>query len=125
MLAASAIVFLGFRLLLGLGGEDTDLYESPLMLSVARQLVTGPGELYGPFGGNNPLVLIHAPLYYFAGGRAGGMADGGSPGFTRSRRRGSRADHCRPWVCWRRWWRPTDWLGWGAVRGARGGGPCC
>ena len=34
------------------------------MLSVARQLVVGPGELYGPFGGRNPLVLIHAPLYY-------------------------------------------------------------
>src|ERR1700722_7483641 len=64
VLAASAIAFLGFRLLLGLGDEDTDLYESPLMLSVARQLVFGPDELYGPFGGRNPLVLIHAPLYY-------------------------------------------------------------
>ena len=40
--------------------------ESPLMLSVARQLVVGPWELYGPFGGSNPLVLIHAPLYYRA-----------------------------------------------------------
>ena len=38
------------------------------MLSVARQLVSGPGELYGPFGGGNPLVLIHAPLYYRAAG---------------------------------------------------------
>ncbi len=64
VLAASAVVFLGFRLFLGLGQEDTDLYESPLILSVARQLVVGPGELYGPFGGRNPLVLIHAPLYY-------------------------------------------------------------
>ena len=64
VLAASALVFLGFRFSLGLGDEDTDLYESPLMLSVARQLVAGPGDLYGPFGGNNPLVLIHAPLYY-------------------------------------------------------------
>ena len=64
VLAVSAFVFLGFRLLLGLGGEDTDLYESPLILSVARQLVAGPGELYGPFGGRNPLVQIHAPLYY-------------------------------------------------------------
>ena len=34
------------------------------MLSVARQLVRGPWELYGPFGRQNPLVLIHAPLYY-------------------------------------------------------------
>ncbi len=64
MLAVSAVVFLSFRLLLGLGEADTDLYESPLMLSVARQLIAGPGELYGPFGGRNPLVLIHAPLYY-------------------------------------------------------------
>ena len=64
VLAASGIAFLGFRLLMSLGEEDADLYESPLILSVARQLVAGPGELYGPFGGNNPLVLIHAPLYY-------------------------------------------------------------
>ncbi len=64
VLAVSAFVFLGFRVLLGLGDEDTDPYESPLILSVARQLVAGPGELYGPFGGRNPLVLIHAPLYY-------------------------------------------------------------
>ena len=35
-----------------------------MILSIARQLVAGPGELYGPFGGRNPLVLIHAPLYY-------------------------------------------------------------
>jgi len=34
------------------------------MLSVARQLYSGPWELYGPFGGRNLLVLIHAPLYY-------------------------------------------------------------
>src|SRR5262249_53996972 len=68
ILTASACVFMGFRLSLALGGEDLDKYESPLMLSVARQLVTGPWELYGPFGGRNPLVLIHAPLYYRAAG---------------------------------------------------------
>jgi hypothetical protein len=70
ILAASACIFLGFRIVLALGGEDVDKYESPLMLSVARQLVTGPWELYGPFGGSNPLVLIHAPLYYRAAGLA-------------------------------------------------------
>jgi hypothetical protein len=43
---------------------DTEPLESPLILSVARQVVVGPGGLYGPFGGGNPLVLIHAPLYY-------------------------------------------------------------
>ncbi len=45
------------------------------MLSVARQLVFGPSELYGPFGGSNPLVLIHAPLYYRAAALRG-LADG-------------------------------------------------
>jgi hypothetical protein len=64
VLAVSAFLFLGFRMMLALGREDTDPLESPLMLSVARQLVAGPWELYGPFGGQNPLVLIHAPLYY-------------------------------------------------------------
>jgi hypothetical protein len=66
ILAASACLFLGFHLALALGREDVDDYESPLMLSVARQLMVGPCELYGPFGGSNPLVLIHAPLYYRA-----------------------------------------------------------
>ena len=35
-----------------------------MILSVARQLIRGPWGLYGPFGRENPLVLIHAPLYY-------------------------------------------------------------
>ncbi len=64
VLAISAAITLGFWLLKAVGEADTEALESPLMLSVARQLVVGPGELYGPFGGNNPLVLIHAPLYY-------------------------------------------------------------
>ena len=51
-----------------MGRSDVDKYESPLMLSVGRQLVAGPWGLYGPFGGSNPLVLIHAPLYYRAAG---------------------------------------------------------
>ena len=68
VLVLAAIVYVGFRLSLGLGSEDVDRYESPLMLSAARQLVAGPWELHGPFGGSNPLVLIHAPLYYRAAG---------------------------------------------------------
>ena len=48
--------------------------ESPLILSVARQLVNGPSELYGPFGGGNPLVLIRAAL--LSAGGDGGLADG-------------------------------------------------
>ena len=44
--------------------EDTEALESPLLLSVARQLESGPQGLYGPYGGRYPLALIHAPLYY-------------------------------------------------------------
>ena len=51
-------------LVLAFGTEDTEALESPLVLAVARQLVEGPWGLYGPYGGRNPLVLIHAPLYY-------------------------------------------------------------
>ncbi len=64
ILGASIGVFLGTRGALALGAADVDPSESPLMLSVARQLVVGPWDLYGPFGRANPLVLIHAPLYY-------------------------------------------------------------
>jgi hypothetical protein len=60
----SAALEVGCWLVRGLGVWDTESLESPLMLSVARQLLVSPGELYGPFGGSNPLVLIHAPLYY-------------------------------------------------------------
>jgi hypothetical protein len=66
VLAVSAAATLGFWLVLAVGEEDIEALESPLMLAVARQLVAGPWELYGPFGGQNPLVLIHAPLYYRA-----------------------------------------------------------
>ena len=66
VLIASALTFLGVHLALAIGRDDVDKYESPLMLSVARQLLVGPWELYGPFSGSNPLVLIHAPLYYRA-----------------------------------------------------------
>jgi Dolichyl-phosphate-mannose-protein mannosyltransferase len=51
-------------LFMALERDDVEASESPLVLAVARQLAHGPGELYGPYGGGNPLVLIHAPLYY-------------------------------------------------------------
>ncbi len=35
-----------------------------MALVVARQLESSSGGLYGPYGARNPLVLIHAPLYY-------------------------------------------------------------
>jgi hypothetical protein len=60
----AAAIAVGFGLYLAFGREDTEVLESPLMYSVARQLLDGPWVLYGPFGARNPLVLIHAPLYY-------------------------------------------------------------
>ena len=68
VLAVSAAATVGYWSVRAVGEADTEAMESPLMLSVARQLVAGPWELYGPFGGSNPLVLIHAPLYYRAAG---------------------------------------------------------
>ncbi len=66
VLALSAAVTLGYWSARAFGKADNEAMESPLMLSVARQLVYGPGGLYGPFGRTNPLVLIHAPFYYRA-----------------------------------------------------------
>jgi Dolichyl-phosphate-mannose-protein mannosyltransferase len=63
LLAAAAVAVL-FGVSLAVSPEDNERFESVLILSVARQLVRGPWELYGPFGGSNPLVIIHAPLYY-------------------------------------------------------------
>jgi hypothetical protein len=64
VLTISAALALGYWAVRGLDEWDTEALESPLMLSVARQLLASPAELYGPFDGQNPLVLIHAPLYY-------------------------------------------------------------
>lgn len=63
-LVAAAVISFGFWFALALSGDDVASMESPLLLSVARQLRHGPWELYGPFGARNPLVLIHAPFYY-------------------------------------------------------------
>ncbi len=64
VLGASAAIVLAYWGWRALSRSDTEAMESPLILSVARQLVHGPSGLYGPFGEDNPLVLIHAPLYY-------------------------------------------------------------
>ncbi len=64
MLSISASVAIAFGVWMALDTADTEPLESPLILSVARQLDHGPWGLYGPFGRQNPLVLIHAPLYY-------------------------------------------------------------
>src|SRR5262249_44948206 len=47
-----------------LGGEANEGLGPRHLLAVARQREEGPAGLYGPYGGRNPLVLIHAPLYY-------------------------------------------------------------
>ena len=51
-------------LVMELREDDTEALESPLVVAAAGQLVDGPARLYGPYGGRNPRVLIHAPLYY-------------------------------------------------------------
>jgi hypothetical protein len=61
-ISAALAVFYGCSL--AVRALDTERMESPLMLSIARQLLRGPRELYGPFGWSNPLVIIHASLYY-------------------------------------------------------------
>jgi hypothetical protein len=50
--------------LMELRPDDTEALESPLVAAAAGQLIDGPARLYGPYGGRNPRVLIHAPLYY-------------------------------------------------------------
>ncbi len=64
ILSAGLAVAIGVGVWRTLGREDTEAYESPLILCVARQLVRGPWGLYGPYGRQNLLVLIHAPVYY-------------------------------------------------------------
>ena len=66
VLSAAAAAAVVFGAAIAVSPEDAEPLESPLLLSVARQLLRGPWELYGPFGSLNPYVLIHAPLYYHA-----------------------------------------------------------
>ena len=63
-LAVAAAILLIDHARIALAPEDAEPAETPLVLSIARQAVHGPEGLYGPFSGKNPLVLIHAPLYY-------------------------------------------------------------
>jgi hypothetical protein len=64
LLGLAAALYTGYHLLIALGADDTNHLETPLALAVSRQVTEGPGVLYGPFNGQRPLVLIHAPLYY-------------------------------------------------------------
>ena len=59
----TAILLVATAFAIGLGAklafstEDTEAPETPLLMSVARQLYRSPWELYGPFGRDNPWVL--------------------------------------------------------------------
>jgi hypothetical protein len=64
LLVSSAVVYVGYHLSIAVQADDTNHLETPLGLAVLRELQDGPGTLYGPFSGAQPLVLIHAPLYY-------------------------------------------------------------
>lgn len=64
VLVTSSILYLGYQLSIALDADDTGRFETTLALSVVGQVERGFGSLYGPFSGENPLVLIHAPLYY-------------------------------------------------------------
>ena len=61
-LLASAVLYLGYNAWIGLGEDDTNHLETTLALAIARGVHSA--DLYGPFGEENPYVLIHAPLYY-------------------------------------------------------------
>jgi hypothetical protein len=63
-LGVSAALAINFAFVLATSHQDTEALESPLLLAVVRQLYDGPWGLYGPYSGRNPLVLIHAPLFY-------------------------------------------------------------
>ncbi len=63
-LSLAAILTLAFHLVIGLDPDDSENLESSLALVASRQLTDGFGSLYGPFSGDNPRVLIQAPLYY-------------------------------------------------------------
>ena len=56
--------------MLALSPEDVGRLETAFALSVARQIEQGPSGLYGPYDGENHLVMIHAPLL-LPSGRAG------------------------------------------------------
>lgn len=63
-LGLGAAAHVGFLAWIGLDADDTENLESTLVLLASRQLTDGFGGLYGPYDGENPGVLIQAPLYY-------------------------------------------------------------
>ena len=65
-LAIVAIAHLGYQFRLGAEPADAGPFETVLARAVAGHFEpgAGPGRFYGPFGGDYPSVLMHAPLYY-------------------------------------------------------------
>ncbi len=63
-LLAATSIYQGYHAYLAFDPNDINHLETPSVLVTAKQLADGPSSLYGPFSGDNPLVLIHAPLYY-------------------------------------------------------------
>lgn len=63
-LLSAALSYQGYHAYLAFDRNDVNHLETPSVLVTAKQLADGPSTLYGPFSGENPLVLIHAPLYY-------------------------------------------------------------
>jgi hypothetical protein len=72
-LVAAAVIYSGSWLAFGLDADDIGRLETPFVLSVVKQVEEGPGVLYGPYEGENHLVLIHAPLYYRLAALLGGF----------------------------------------------------
>src|SRR3954470_6514241 len=64
VILAATLIYPAYHLAIAAQADDTNHLETTLALIVERQLRDGPGTLYGPFSGQKPLVLIHAPLYY-------------------------------------------------------------
>ncbi|MBX6312777.1 MAG: hypothetical protein IRY99_07665 [Isosphaeraceae bacterium] len=63
-LALAAAITAGLDLWIGLAPEESEHLETTLVLAAAHALGAGPAALYGPYSGENPWVLIQAPLYY-------------------------------------------------------------
>jgi hypothetical protein len=85
LLALATLVYQGYHLAIAVQADDTNHLETPLALAVANQLERGPARLYGPFSGRQPLVLVHAPLYYrLAGSGSWILAKAGLEGISAS-----------------------------------------
>jgi hypothetical protein len=108
VLSAAAAVAVLFGVSLAVSPEDNERFESVLVLAVARQLLRGPWELYGPYGGSNPLVIItHLSITVWPRSLLGRFTAAGSTIYRRPWRPG---EHCHSWGWDGRWWRPTGSL---------------